>query len=77
MDASNRKRYSMDLNVRAFRTVQAALSEIPTLSKRQAASRKGGLAGGRARAKSVSPERRKEIAKAASLARWGTPRKGR
>jgi hypothetical protein len=67
----------MDLNVRAFRTVQAALAETTTLSKRQVASRKGGLAGGRARAKSVSPERRKEIAKAASLARWGTPREGK
>lgn len=64
----------MDLNVRAFRTVQAALSETPTLSKRQVASRKGGLAGGKARAKSVSPARLKEIAKAASLARWGSSR---
>lgn len=67
----------MDLNVRAFRTVQAALAETAPQSKRKVASRKGGLAGGRARAKSVSPARRKEIAKAASLARWGTPREGK
>jgi hypothetical protein len=66
----------MDLNVRAFRTVQAALSETTTLSKRQVASRKGGIAGGRARANSVSPERRKEIARAASLARWARTRTG-
>jgi hypothetical protein len=67
----------MDINVRAFRTVQAALCETTTLNQRQVASRKGGLAGGRARAKSISPERRKEIAKAASLARWRTPHEGK
>lgn len=33
--------------------------------------RKGGPAGGRARAKSLSARRRSEIARAAALARWG------
>ena len=33
--------------------------------------RKGGLKGGKARAKKLSPERRKEIAKKAAAARWG------
>ncbi len=33
--------------------------------------RRGGLKGGRARADSLSPERRREIAKAAAMVRWG------
>ena len=32
--------------------------------------RKGGLKGGRARSESLTPERRKEIARAAAKARW-------
>jgi hypothetical protein len=31
----------------------------------------GGLKGGKARAKALSPERRKEIARKAAKARWG------
>jgi hypothetical protein len=34
------------------------------------ANRKGGLKGGKARAKSMTPERRAEIAKKAATARW-------
>jgi len=60
----------MDLNVRAFRTVQAALADAPKPNKRKIASRKGGLQGGPARAASISSERRKEIARKASAARW-------
>jgi hypothetical protein len=60
----------MDLNVRAFRTVQSALSEPILPSKRKESSRKGGLRGGPSRARSISPERRVEIARKASLARW-------
>jgi hypothetical protein len=61
----------MDLNVRAFRTVQAALKEHSIeMDTKKAASRKGGLIGGRARAASISHERRIEIAKKASAARW-------
>lgn len=36
----------------------------------KAASRKGGLRGGKARAAALSPERRSEIAKRAAEARW-------
>jgi hypothetical protein len=62
----------MDMNVRAFRVVQAAISEQTeqTTDSRSAAGRKGGLIGGPSRAKSITPERRRQIAKAASEARW-------
>jgi hypothetical protein len=66
----------MDLNVRAFRTVHEALNRIspsPDESKidgKKAAARKGGLIGGPSRAKSISAERRREIARKASAARW-------
>ena len=60
----------MDLNVRAFRTVRAALAEPEKPDKHKEASRKGGLRGGPSRAKSVSSERRRAIARKASLARW-------
>lgn len=64
----------MDINVRAFRVVQAATSEHneshTTTDARKAAARKGGLVGGPSRAKSVSAERRREIARTASQARW-------
>lgn len=60
----------MDLNVRAFRTVQAALSERILPDKRQVASSKGGLRGGPSRAKSISKEQRSAIARKASEARW-------
>ena len=64
---------SMDLNVRAFRVVQAALSEPIVSDKRKESSRKGGLLGGPSRAKSMSAKRRREIAKMASAARWSKP----
>jgi hypothetical protein len=65
----------MDLNVRAFRTVQEALKEhsIEEVNKK-AAARKGGIVGGRARAASISPARRVEIAKKANTARWNKHR---
>lgn len=49
-------------------------TEQPTKEKNPAAvalGRLGGLKGGKARAKKLSPERRKEIAKIAAQARWG------
>lgn len=68
----------MDLNVRAFRTVQEALREHSTEEDtKKAASRKGGLVGGRARAASISAERRVEIAKKANTARWSKHRAAR
>jgi hypothetical protein len=39
-----------------------------------ALGRLGGLKGGKARAQSLSPERRKEIAREAALKRWGEKR---
>ena len=65
----------MDLNVRAFRVVQAALSEDAEPDARKEAARKGGLIGGPSRARSVSRERRIEIAQTASAARWRKKRK--
>lgn len=62
----------MDLNVRAFRTVQAALEAPKPADKRREAARKGGRIGGLARAKAISPRRRSEIARIASQARWKT-----
>jgi hypothetical protein len=61
----------MDLNVRAFRTVQAAINgpSAPPDAKKLS-SRKGGLNGGPARARSIGKNRRVEIAKKASAARW-------
>jgi len=61
----------MDINVQAFRLVRQAttISALPENVKR-ASSRKGGLKGGLARAMSISAERRSEIAKKASAARW-------
>ncbi|HEX3892616.1 MAG TPA: hypothetical protein VHW46_08590 [Terracidiphilus sp.] len=60
----------MDLNVRAFRTVQAALTDPAASDKRRESARKGGLKGGPSRAKTMSAKRRTEIAKKASSARW-------
>jgi len=64
----------MDLNIRAFRVVQAATtseSKEPTeMDAKRAAARKGGLIGGPSRARSMSARKRREIASAASNARW-------
>jgi hypothetical protein len=66
----------MDLNVRAFRTVHEAVSRTSSspgevkIEEKKAAARKGGLIGGPSRAKAISAERRREIAKKASTARW-------
>jgi len=69
----------MDLNVRAFRVVQEAIREDAPVSKpKKAASQKGGLIGGPARARSISAERRRKIAQRASKARWiNAPRTGK
>ena len=45
------------------------------ISSRVKAGRLGGLKGGKARAKSLSPKKRKAIARNASRARWKTKRK--
>ncbi len=44
--------------------------QVPELSVKARAGKLGGLIGGRARADSLTPERRKEIAKKAAEKRW-------
>lgn len=47
--------------------------DVDTISaskKRRSAKRVGGLAGSKARAKTLTPEQRREIAKIAAQARW-------
>lgn len=68
-----------DLNVLAANIVSQATDEsanknLPNDTKNPAAvalGRLGGLKGGKARAKSLSKERRAEIAKKAARKRWG------
>lgn len=69
---------SKDVNSRAFDIVKQATSEPspePTgadlVSKvMREMGRKGGLKGGKARADSMTPEKRREIAAKAAAARW-------
>jgi hypothetical protein len=61
-----------DENTIATRIVELTTGQ-PIKEKNPSAvalGRLGGLKGGRARAKSLSPEKRKEIAKKAAIARW-------
>lgn len=79
-----KKKKTSDVNVTAFEIVQAATSEPaeePTKKKKAqreknpaavALGRLGGLKGGKARAKKLSPRKRTLIAKKAALSRWGT-----
>ncbi len=59
----------------AFRVVQETTEQVVSQLKSRfdakALGRLGGLKGGKARAEKLSPERRKEIAKKAAMARWG------
>ena len=66
------KRSSKDMNELAKSIVDDAIADKDE-GKNPAAvelGRLGGLKGGKARAKKLSPERRKEIAKKAAEARW-------
>jgi hypothetical protein len=66
------KRSSKDINQIAASIVTQATTE-PQPEKNPAAvalGRLGGIKGGKARAKSMSAQKRKEIAKKAALARW-------
>ena len=61
----------MDINVHAFRLVREATDELsPDQRRKSAASSKGGVAGGKARALTLDATRRKAIALAANSARW-------
>jgi hypothetical protein len=77
-----RKKKESDFAINAFRVVQEATGqkepepEKPLNTKGKnpnavALGRLGGLKGGKARANSMTPEQRKEIAKKAAKARWG------
>ena len=64
-----------DINARAARIVAISVGdEIVEESKKNAAAvalgRLGGLKGGKARAKKLTPEERSEIASLAAAARW-------
>jgi hypothetical protein len=51
-------------------TGQVTEAHPPELSDTQKFAREGGLKGGKARAKKLSPKRRAEIARQAAAARW-------
>jgi hypothetical protein len=60
-----------DLNRLAAAIVGDATDETPVTESQQAqAGRLGGMKGGNARAKKLSPARRREIAKKAAASRW-------
>ncbi len=76
--SSKRGQGPKDFNQIAWEVVQKAIGEMPKEeppdpSKNAAAvtlGRLGGLKGGKARAKSLTPAQRKEIAKKAAETRW-------
>jgi hypothetical protein len=61
-----------DLNQWAKRMVDLATGEAAEPAPKPAGKVRGGEAGGPARAKKLSPERRAEIAKKAANKRWGS-----
>lgn len=70
-----------DANKRAKSIVDMATGETPAKKTDEgkdpaavALGRKGGLKGGKARAESMTPERRAEIAKRAATKRWSKPK---
>jgi len=72
-----RNKKEHDFSVTAFRVVQEATGQIESKATKvrkfdaKALGRLGGLKGGKARAASLTPKRRVEIAKKAARARWG------
>ncbi|MFC2006179.1 histone H1 [Chloroflexota bacterium] len=67
-----RKKKEHDFAITAFRVVQEATGRVKGGFDARALGRLGGLKGGKARAESLTPERRAEIARKAALARWGS-----
>lgn len=76
MQKRSSKKKSRDINVLASQIVQETTGEelVPLEDGKNPAAvalgRLGGLKGGKARASSLTPEQRKEIAKKAAQARW-------
>ena len=76
----SKKKRPTDTNVRAKSIVDIATGETPDPIKpydaikaaAAALGRMGGLKGGKARAASLSPKKRSDIAKKAAAARWKT-----
>ena len=73
----NKRPKNLDMNQLAKRIVDEAVGDEPVTplppQKNQAAvelGRLGGKSGGKARAASLTPEQRSEIAKAAAQVRW-------
>jgi len=66
-----RKKKEHDFSVTAFKVVQKATGQLKGGFDAKAMGRLGGLKGGKVRAERLSPERRREIAKKATSARWG------
>ena len=75
--SSRGKQGPEDVNEIAFRVAQEAVGNKDPSSPKQKnpaaveLGRLGGLKGGKARAVKLAPEKRREIAKNAALARWG------
>lgn len=59
-----------DINQLARFIVNAASGVIPAPTPKQIRAKKGGDIGGAARARTLSPEQRSEIARLAAEARW-------
>ena len=80
-ERSRKPKRPRDISQLAHVVVKAATEGEPDIDdgKNPAAvmlGRLGGKKGGKARAKSLSPERRKEIARQAAAARWSKDAKG-
>ena len=56
--------------VHVMRVLTGEIAEQSPASEGKEYARQGGLKGGKARAKSLTPEQRSEIARVASEARW-------
>ena len=67
---SSKKRQPQDVNVLAASIVEEATSESGKNPHAVALGRLGGKKGGPARAKKLTPEQRREIARKAARARW-------
>jgi len=80
MADKKRKKKEHDFSVTAFRVVQEATGQTETETEQANTDEKkfapvalghlGGIKGGKARSEKLTPERRSEIAKKATQARW-------
>jgi hypothetical protein len=71
MPKRSSKKRPQDVNVLAASIVEEATGESGKNPHAVALGRLGGKKGGPARAKKLTPEQRKEIARKAARARWG------